>query len=145
MRVYWDALSRLDRVEAMKYVHPSDLNQFLNRAPSLIGGWELLTAAVQIVVRGERGDGASDALIGAVVASPVVNRVLQVVPPDAALPPGHPAEAMTQVDGRATACVCRGPTCSLPITDAAALGAALAIPSDDPRPAAAPSHRVPQT
>ncbi len=41
VRVYWDALSRLDRVEAMKYVHPSDLNQFLNRAPSLIGGWEL--------------------------------------------------------------------------------------------------------
>ena len=133
------------RAENLLAGFAGDLARNVLALATLIGGWELLTAAVQIVVRGERGDGASDALIGAVVASPVVNRVLQVVPPDAALPPGHPAEAMTQVDGRATAYVCRGPTCSLPITDAAALGAALAIPSDDPRPAAAPSHRVPQT
>jgi len=112
---------------------------------TLIGGWELLTTAVQIVVLGERGDGPSDALIGVAIASPMVNQVLQVVPADAALPPSHPAAGMTQVDGRATAYVCRGPTCSLPLTDAASLGAALAMPSDDRRPEAAPGRRAPPT
>jgi hypothetical protein len=49
-----------------------------------------------------------------------------VTAPDAALPPGHPAAGKGQVAGRATAYVCRGPTCSLPLTEPAALADELA-------------------
>jgi uncharacterized protein YyaL (SSP411 family) len=41
------------------------------------------------------------------------------------LPAGHPAAGTASKDGRATAYVCRGSTCSLPLTDAGALRAAL--------------------
>ena len=134
-----------DRAEKLIAGFAGELARNVLGLATLIGGWELLSAAVQIVVLGDRGDGPSDALIGAALASSVVSRVLQVVPPGAALPPGHPAAAMTQVDGRATAYVCRGPTCSLPLTDAAALGAALTLPSGVPQSAAAPGHRAPPT
>ena len=53
------------------------------------------------------------------VAAP--NRVLVVAAPDEALPAGHPALFKPQVGGKATAYVCVGPTCSLPVNDAASL------------------------
>ena len=43
------------------------------------------------------------------------------------LPPQHPAAGKTQVNGQATAYVCRGATCSLPITAPAGLSQALAM------------------
>ncbi|HUN46754.1 MAG TPA: hypothetical protein VMU85_09545, partial [Stellaceae bacterium] len=48
-------------------------------------------------------------------------RVLAVLPPRAALPERHPAAGKQLSAGRATAYVCRGQTCSLPIIDADAL------------------------
>jgi uncharacterized protein YyaL (SSP411 family) len=39
----------------------------------------------------------------------------------ATLPNGHPASGKGTVDGKPTAYVCRGETCSLPVTDGAAL------------------------
>jgi uncharacterized protein YyaL (SSP411 family) len=47
----------------------------------------------------------------------------------ATLPVGHPASGKTAVDGRVTAYVCRGETCSLPMTDPAALAAELRRPA----------------
>jgi uncharacterized protein len=44
-----------------------------------------------------------------------------VIEPGAALSRNHPAAGKDQVAGRATAYVCRGPACSLPITEAEAL------------------------
>jgi len=41
------------------------------------------------------------------------------------LPTGHPAAGKTAVRGRATAYVCRGETCSLPVMDVEALVALL--------------------
>ena len=42
----------------------------------------------------------------------------------ASLPEGHPAHGKTQKDKRATVYVCRGQSCSLPITDPAELAEA---------------------
>ena len=42
------------------------------------------------------------------------------------LPAAHPASGKTIVDGKAAAYVCRGETCSLPITDPATLVTMLA-------------------
>ena len=47
--------------------------------------------------------------------------------PDTDLPAGHPAAGKGQSKGRATAYVCRGPVCSLPITEPTALSAALLL------------------
>ena len=44
-----------------------------------------------------------------------------VVPPGTALPPIHPAAGKGQIDGRATAYICRGHDCSLPLTNEAEL------------------------
>jgi uncharacterized protein len=93
---------------------------------ALINGNELLQRALQIVVRGSVGDEGTDALLRAVSGLSLPNKVLTVVAPDAELPAGHPAAGKGQVGSRATAYVCEGPVCSLPLTDPAALAADLA-------------------
>ncbi|GAB4362962.1 MAG: thioredoxin domain-containing protein [Kiloniellaceae bacterium] len=111
-----DALAAAFSGELARNVFP--LASFLNAA-------DLLANATQVVIVGRRGDAASEALLAAVAALCLPNRVLQVVAPDEALPAGHPAAGKGQVDGKATAYVCHGPACSLPLTDAAALTRAL--------------------
>ena len=64
-------------------------------------------------------DGASsDALLAAVRAHWSPNLVVSVHIDAAGLPSDHPASGKTAVDGKPTAYVCRGETCSLPVTDA---------------------------
>ena len=92
---------------------------------SLMNAAELMQCAQQIVIVGKRGDADTDALLDAVFKADTPNRVLSVVAPDAALPENHPALGKGQTDGRATAYVCIGVTCSLPHTDPASLSAAL--------------------
>ena len=52
--------------------------------------------------------------------------MVTVIAADAVLPPDHPAAGKTQVQGQATAYVCRAMTCGLPLTDPAQLETALA-------------------
>jgi len=92
---------------------------------SLMNAAELMQCAQQIVIVGKRGDADTDALLDAVFKADTPNRVLSVVAPDAALPENHPALGKGQTDGRATAYVCIGVTCSLPHTDPASLQTAL--------------------
>ncbi|MBM3488382.1 MAG: thioredoxin domain-containing protein [Alphaproteobacteria bacterium] len=92
---------------------------------TLFEAHELLTRATQVVVVGRRGEAATDALLAALAARSVPTLVLQVVAPGAALPASHPAHGKGQIGGRATAYVCVGTTCSLPLADPDALRAAL--------------------
>ncbi len=85
---------------------------------SILSGFDTLLAAVQIVLIGRRGETSADGLVNAVWQAPVPGRVLQVIAPGTELPEGHPARFKDQIDGRATAYVCRGSLCSLPVTDA---------------------------
>jgi uncharacterized protein len=48
-------------------------------------------------------------------------RVLTVVEPGVMLPASHPAAGKEPISGSATAYVCRGAICSLPLTEPAAL------------------------
>ncbi len=93
---------------------------------ALVNANELLLRGLQIVIRGRRRGADTEALIAAVHGASLPNRVLHVVPPETPLPPAHPAAGKGQVDGRATAYVCEGPVCSLPLTDPAQLAADLA-------------------
>ena len=93
---------------------------------TLLNAAEFLESAVQVAIVGRRGEPETDALAATAWRAGHPLMVLQVTAADAALPPGHPAAGKGQIDGRATAYVCRGPTCSLPLTEAAALAEELA-------------------
>ncbi len=90
------------------------------QAPShstLICGMDYLLNADQIVIIGNRTDEAVQALLGVVYTTSLPNRSLQVITPSESLGAHHPAHGKEQVDGKATAYVCRGTTCSLPMAD----------------------------
>ncbi len=112
-----DALVQAFAGEVARNFFP--LSTFLN-------GFEMLTAPLQIVVIGDFESGETRALVDAACGMSLPNRVLQVLRSGEDLPDGHPAAGKTRVDGRATAYVCRGQTCSLPVTAPGDLAAAVA-------------------
>jgi uncharacterized protein YyaL (SSP411 family) len=114
------------RAEAIVAAFAGDVPRQAFGMAALINGNELLQRALQIVIRGQRGREDTEALLRALAGVSLPNKVLAVVPPEIDLPPDHPASGKGQVNGRATAYVCVGPVCSLPITDPAALTADLA-------------------
>ena len=86
----------------------------------------LLAAAVQVVIIGAPEARDTQRLQRNAYRGSVPGRIVSVIAPGGALHASHPAAGKTQVDGKATAYVCRGPVCSLPINDADALVAELA-------------------
>jgi uncharacterized protein YyaL (SSP411 family) len=116
-----------ERAEAVIAAFSGELSRHFFSLATLLNGNELLQSAQQIVVIGDRGDDGARALVEAVYGRSLPNRILSVITPDGQLPPGHPAAGKTQAKGRATAYVCHGSTCSLPITAAAGLSQALAM------------------
>ncbi len=114
------------RAEATVKAFAGDVPKNFFPFGSLLNGNEMLLQAVQIVIRGRRGESGTDALLAAVQSVSLPMRVLVVIEPGAALPGSHPAAGKDQIEGRATAYVCRGPVCSLPIVEAQALQKELA-------------------
>ncbi|MGE5768061.1 MAG: thioredoxin domain-containing protein, partial [Bacteroidota bacterium] len=121
-----------ERADALVAAFAGELARNFFPLATLLNAAELLLSAQQVVIVGARGEPATDALLRAVTARCLPDRILQVVAPGEALPEGHPAAGKGQVDGRATAYLCRGMTCSLPITDPEKLAAAL--DAGTPRP-----------
>jgi uncharacterized protein YyaL (SSP411 family) len=95
------------------------LATFLNNAA-------FLANALEVVIIGDRDGPDTAVMVEAVMRHSLPDRLLQVVPPDAALPESHPAFGKTQQDGKATAYLCQNRSCGLPITEVKALDAALA-------------------
>jgi len=93
---------------------------------TLLNSAELLQDAVQVVLTGDPADAATTAMREAILAASEPNRILLQLAPDMELPLGHPAHGKTAPKTGAAVFVCRGTTCSLPITDPAALSAELA-------------------
>jgi uncharacterized protein YyaL (SSP411 family) len=113
------------RAEATLQAFTADLAANPLAAPTLLNGAELLMRPVQVAILGRRGTADADALLRAALRAPAPCRVLQVVEPGEALPDEHPASGKAASQGQATAYVCVGPVCSLPLTEPAALAAAL--------------------
>jgi uncharacterized protein YyaL (SSP411 family) len=114
-----------ERAEGIANAFSGTVRQRFLGFSALLNGVEALREAMQIVVIGE-ADGADTAALKRViygVSRP--GRVLNVVAPGAALPRAHPVFGKTLLDHRATAYVCRGTVCSLPIVNPEALAAAL--------------------
>ncbi len=90
---------------------------------------DLLERATVVVIVGERGDEATDALVRQVWRAGRMDTVVQVIAPGDSLPAGHPARGKGVVDGRPAAYVCRERTCSLPAVDAPGLAGLLDPPT----------------
>ena len=114
-----------DRAEAVIAAFSGDVERSVMAFSTLLNAAELLHGAVQIVIVGARDQHETRLLIDTVAELSLPDRVLQVIRPGEALAASHPAHGKGQVEGRATAYVCRGTTCSLPVTDPAALPALL--------------------
>ena len=113
------------RADATIAAFSGDIERSFSAFSTLLNSNELLHRAVQIVVFGPRADAGTQSLLGVIHRVCLPDRVLQLCEPGAETDASHPAAAKGPVDGKATAYVCRGPTCSLPLTDPAELGRAL--------------------
>jgi uncharacterized protein YyaL (SSP411 family) len=115
-----DYLARADEVVR---AFAGELNRNIFPLGSWLSNFEQRLWPVQIVLIGSI-DATRD-LRRAVFDVALPNRVLSVIENSGHLPEGHPASGKHAIDGKATAYVCIGETCSLPMTDREALRAAL--------------------
>jgi hypothetical protein len=114
-----------ERAEALVAAFSGELSRMFSAMASLLLGNELLQDALQLVVVGDRGDPEVDALLAARWEVPAPTLILQTVGEYDELPPRHPARGKGKSDRRATAYLCRGTTCSLPLVEPQALKEAL--------------------
>jgi len=105
-----------DRAEATLAAFSGLVPEHFANLTSLLAGFEQLAEPVQVVVVGEAEKDDTQALLRAVAESPLPTRILEQTD-GIRLPPNHPAHGKSLVDGQATAYVCRGFTCSPPLTD----------------------------
>lgn len=110
-----------DRAEALAGAFSGAMRDTFAPLGSMLAGVEELTAATQVIIIGERGEPGSEGLIDAAYATSLPSRVLQVVDDTAGLPSTHPAHGKDRLDGTATAYVCVGERCTLPVSDSTAL------------------------
>jgi uncharacterized protein YyaL (SSP411 family) len=94
-------------------------------AAGTLNALDMRIDAVDLVILGPAGEGR-DALLDVVRESPDRNIILSTHASADALPASRPAFGKSTVDGQATAYLCRGEVCSLPITAADSLRLALA-------------------
>ena len=99
---------------------------------TLINNSQLLRDLVQIVVLGEPGAPERETLLRIACETACPDRLIVPVAPQADLPVEHPAAGKAAVHGKATAYVCAGNTCRLPITDPRALHDILNSTEDRP-------------
>ena len=90
---------------------------------ALINAIDLRLRAAEIVVTGEGA--RADELLAAARAIPPLDRIVQHTRSADALPASHPARAQIRASTEPQAFVCVAETCSLPVTDPAALVRAL--------------------
>jgi hypothetical protein len=90
-----------------------------------LNGSDFHRNALDVVIAGERGEPATEALLRAFHRTPAPTAQLFVVADGSALPPAHPAHGKVRTGGAATAYLCRNRACSAPVTEADALSALL--------------------
>jgi uncharacterized protein YyaL (SSP411 family) len=115
-----------DRAESTIAAFSGQLQQNAFSLATLLSAADFLEHAVQLVVIGDPRDPDLQAFHQAARAISQPNRVTLARQHTTGLPPTHPAAGKLQVDGKPTAYVCTGQTCSLPITSPSALTLALA-------------------
>ena len=105
-----------ERADEVVSAFGGDGDRLYHSLQSLMNGFEDLANPVQVVVIGDPDEAATAALLDAVHDAPLANKILSVLAPGASLPQAHPAHGKAQMNDTATAYVCIGTTCSLPVT-----------------------------
>ena len=108
-----------DRADEVIRSFAGELQQNIFPLGSYIASLDTRLRPVQVVLIGSAAETAE--LAGAVFATSCPARVLVRVADGKVLPEGHPAHGKGRQDGKPTAYVCAGETCSLPVTDRDAL------------------------
>jgi uncharacterized protein YyaL (SSP411 family) len=116
-----------DRARALVTTFSGELERNFFPLATYLNNAAFLAHALEVVIIGDHDAPETLALVEAVLRHSLPDRLLQVVPPDAALPQAHPAFGKTRQNGKATAYLCRNRSCGLPITEPTALDAALSL------------------
>jgi uncharacterized protein YyaL (SSP411 family) len=114
-----------DRAEALMRALSGGVERNYFSLATLLNGAERAMNPIEIVIVGDYDADDTRALLDVVRVAPLPNRWLTLARPNAPLPRDHPAAGKGQIDGIATAYVCRGQVCSAPVVDARALRALL--------------------
>ncbi len=112
------------RADADAILTAAPIAQNLFAATGMLSALDIRLAAVDLVLVQPPATHV-DALLAAARGAWTPNIVLNVVEDTGTLSADHPAFGKTAIDGRPTAYVCRGETCSLPVTEPEALVALL--------------------
>jgi uncharacterized protein YyaL (SSP411 family) len=104
----------------------SGLGDRLASCPALLAAADLLEDGAVVVVTGDPASEATKDLLGAALRAPDPAVCVLRAESPAALPTHHPAYGKPTPRGEAATFVCRGGTCSLPVSDPDALATALA-------------------
>ncbi len=115
-----------ERADALTTAFSGETSRNFFPLPTFLNAVEMAHNALQIVIVGAPEAADTLALRRAVLDRSLPDRILSIVPPDHRLPPHHPAHGKGMQDGRATAYVCTGMTCSPPVTTPDALAGSLA-------------------
>ncbi|MEN8723632.1 MAG: thioredoxin domain-containing protein [Alphaproteobacteria bacterium] len=91
----------------------------LQAGATFINGLDAATRGLSLIVVGPQDDDATNALLMAARKSAAPDRVIIWVADGAALPPFHPAQGKTMIDGAPALYICVGQSCTAPITDVA--------------------------
>jgi hypothetical protein len=105
------------RAEAIVETFSGEVARNFFPLATFLNNTEFLARPLQIVLVGERGTPAFDALWRAVYGVSLTTRVVVALSPGSSLPTDHPAFGKGLVNGKPAAYVCVGPVCSLPVTD----------------------------
>ncbi len=114
-----------ERAESLISAFAGEVQSNFVPLATFLNGVERFHRGLQITIIGPRSRADTQALLDVVHGIALPDRILQVIPDPDGLPATHPAAGKTARDGVATAYVCRGPTCSAPMTDPDALHAEL--------------------
>ncbi len=85
---------------------------------TFLNNFETLINAQQVIIVGERSEAGVIDLINVLKDFSMPTKVLNILADTDGLPFDHPAKGKGRVDGKPTAYLCTGPTCSLPVTSA---------------------------
>jgi uncharacterized protein YyaL (SSP411 family) len=114
-----------ERARALVAAFSGELERNFFPLATYLNNASFLANALEVVIIGAHDAPDTVALVEAVMRHSLPDRLLQVVPPDAALPEAHPAFGKSQQNGKATAYLCKNRSCGLPIIEPRALDAAL--------------------
>jgi hypothetical protein len=115
-----------DRAEQLIAAFSGELSRNFFGLCTMLNQNETLQSALQVVIAGAADAPETRKLTAAILGRSLPDRILIALDGKEALPAGHPAAGKGPVRGKPAVYLCRGTTCSLPFTDAAALDRALA-------------------